>query len=174
MAATEAGHHAGRMYVDQDGQPHQNGAAYHADGAVAAGATITLTVASHDGRLIALDTAAGSTVTLPAATGSFARFLFLVTVKPTSNQHRINVTGDDEYVGSVNILDRDAAAQAAYGAIDGGDNDQFDMQGTTKGGLQGDWVEVIDILADTWLIRGQLQCPAGSNPASPFAAGQVS
>lgn len=141
---------------------------------VAGGSTLTLTEAAHDGKVIALDTAAGTTITLPAATGSGAKFTFVVTVKPTSNQHRINVVGNDEFVGSVNILDADAAAQAAYAAADAGDADQLDLNGTTKGGLVGDWLEVIDILADNWHVRGQLVCPAGSNPATPFATGQVS
>jgi len=139
---------------------------------VAGGSSLSVTEASHDGKTILLDTASGTTITLPAATGSGAKFRFVVSVKATSNQHRINVTGDDAFYGSYNILDMDAAAQAAYAA--GADADQFNMNGTTTGGLVGDWVEVQDIAADKWQIMGQLCCPAGSNPATSFATGQVS
>lgn len=138
---------------------------------VAAGEALAVTVAAHDGKTILLDTAAGSTCTLPAATGSGARMRFAVSVKATSNQHRITVTGNDAFVGSYNILDMDAAAQGAYAAA--ADADQFNLNGTTTGGLVGDWVEVQDIAADKWLITGQLCCPAGSNPATSFATGQV-
>lgn len=141
---------------------------------VAAGATLTLTAAAHSDRVILLDTASGSAITLPAASGSGAKFTFVVSVKPTTNQHRISVVGDDEFVGSVNNLDMDAATQSAFAALDAADNDQFDMNGTTKGGQVGDWVELIDYAADNWHIRGQLVCPAGSNPATSFATGQVS
>lgn len=201
--ASEAGHHPSRVYIGQDGALHFNGgsvfdsaendlkeeldllsgltataaelnrAADVSGRLVAAGASLTLTQATHDGKVILLDAAAGSTITLPAASGSGAKFTLLVSVKPTSNQHRINVVGDDEFVGSVNILDADLAAQGAYAAADAGDNDQLDLNGTTKGGQVGDWLELIDLLADNWHIRGQLVCPAGSNPVTPFASGQV-
>lgn len=140
---------------------------------VAAGSSITLDSTYH-GRVIALDTAAGSTVTLPAATGSGVKFTFIVTVKPTTNQHRLNVVGNDAFAGSVNIIDMDGSAQAAFAALVASDNDRCDLNGTTKGGQIGDMLEVIDINADVWHIRGQLICPAGSNPATPFATGQVS
>lgn len=140
---------------------------------VAAGASLTLTEASHADKIIKLDTAAGSAITLPAATGSGARFIFIVTTKPTSNQHRISVVGNDEFVGSVNILDVDGSAQAAFAALDAADNDQLDLNGTTKGGQVGDWLEIVDIAADNWHVRGQCVCPAGSNPATPFTTGQV-
>lgn len=141
---------------------------------IAAGSSLTLTELAHDGKVVCLDTAAGSTITLPAATGSGMVLTFVVTVKPTSNQHRLNVVGNDEFCGSVNILDMDGSTQAAFGAVDGGDNDRFDLNGTTKGGQVGDWVQLVDMSTDNWCIRGQLVCPTGSNPATPFATGQVS
>lgn len=138
---------------------------------VAAGATLTLTAAAHSGKIIALDTAAGSAITLPAATGSGAQFDFLVTVKPTSNQHRISVVGNDAFYGSVNILDADAAAQNSFAA--GSDADQFNLNGTTTGGQKGDWVRMVDMVADGWHVMAQLVCPSGSDDATPFATGQV-
>lgn len=137
------------------------------------GTSLAVTEASHANRTIGLDhTAAASTCTLPAATGS-GMYVRFVVVAANTNEHRIKVTGNDEFVGSVNLLDRDAAAQTAYFAADGVDNDQIALNAGTKGGLQGDWIEVMDIAADTWAVWGQLQCPAGSNPASPFATGQA-
>lgn len=141
---------------------------------VAAGSTLTLTETTHEGKIICLDTAAGSTITLPAATGSGAKYKFVVTVAPSSNQHRINVVGDDAFVGSANLLDRDGSAQAAFSAASGSDVDRINMNGTTQGGLIGDTVEIIDVLADRWHVFAQLVVPAGSNPATPFATGQVS
>lgn len=136
---------------------------------VAAGATLTLTVAAHAGKTIKLDTAAGSVVTLPDAIGSGALFRFIVTIVPTSNQHQVKVPDANNLLkGSVNILDVDGTAQTAYAADSTDDNIQ--LNGTTKGGQIGDWVEVLDVAADTWAIRGQLVVPAGSNIAEPFSA----
>lgn len=137
---------------------------------VLAGATLTLTTASHGGKTILLDTAAGSVVTLPAATGSGARFTFRVHTKPTSNFHQVKVASASDFMaGSVNILDNDAAAQGAYSA-DGTADDNIQLNGTTKGGLVGDTFEVCDIKSTIWAITGDLVCPAGSNPADMFSA----
>jgi len=135
---------------------------------VAAGSTLAVTAAAHDGKLIALDTATGSVCTLPAATGSGAIFRFCVSVKATSNAHIVKVTTTDTFTGSVNLLDNDAAAQTAYAAS--GTDDTLTWNGTTTGGQVGDYVEFIDILAAVWSVHGQAVCPAGSNVADCFSA----
>jgi hypothetical protein len=95
---------------------------------------------------------------------------FLVTVAPTSNFHQVKVGAATEFLaGSVNILDNDAAAQGAF-AADGAADDNVQLNGTTKGGLVGDWLEIEGITATQWAIKGQLVCPAGSNPADMFSA----
>lgn len=136
---------------------------------VAAGSTLAVTEALHDGKIIALDTAAGCTVTLPASSGSGAVYRFLVTVTPTSNQHTIQVANaTDVLSGSVNLLDNDAAAQTAYAAT--GADDTWIGNGTTKGGIIGDTITVVDMLAGFFHISGQTVCPAGSNPVDCFSA----
>lgn len=138
---------------------------------VAGGASLTLTAATHSDRIILLDTAAGTTITLPAATGSGATFRFNVTVTPTSNQHRINVVGNDEFVGVLMVTQDSADTALIFDAADAGDNDQINMNGTTQGGRIGDWVELIDISTDNWHARGVL---SGSGiEATPFVTGQV-
>lgn len=135
---------------------------------VAAGGTLTLTEAAHEGKIIALDTAAGSVVTLPAATGSGGVYRFLVTVTATSNSHIIKVTTNDTMTGFVLNNDMDGTAPAFYKA--GSTDDTITMNRTTTGGVIGDWVECVDMLADLWHIRGAITCVAGSNIATPFSA----
>lgn len=60
-------------------------------GLVAAGSSLTLTKEDHDGRTIALDQLDGSTVKLPPATGSGAKYFLRSTVTPTSNAHVVQV-----------------------------------------------------------------------------------
>lgn len=133
------------------------------------GTSLALTEATHSDKIILLDhTAAASTVTLPDATGSGAVFRFIVKAVNTNN-HVITVPdASNTLKGSVNILDNDSNAQTAYAAS--GTDDTLTLNGTTTGGQIGDWVEVVDIAADTWAIRGQLVVPAGSNVADPFSA----
>lgn len=138
---------------------------------VAAGGTLSATVDDHDGKTILLDTAAGSVVTLPAATGSGAIIKCLVSVTATSNSHIVKVAdGTDLITGFMDILDLDAAALSSYKA-NGTDHDTITMNRTTTGGVIGDYVELQDVAANRWTItRGKLTCVAGSNPATPFSA----
>lgn len=133
------------------------------------GTSLAVTEALHSDKIIKLDhTAAASTCTLPDATGSGAVFRFIVSAVNTNN-HVITVPDASNVLkGSVNILDNDSNAQTAYAAS--GTDDTLTLNGTTTGGQIGDWVELVDIAADTWAIRGQLVVPAGSNPADPFSA----
>ena len=131
--------------------------------------SLTITAATHDSRIVTLShTAATSTVTLPDATGSGARYTFIVKAVNT-NSHIIKVPDASNVMkGSVNILDNDAAAQTAYAAS--GTDDTLTLNGTTTGGQIGDWVEFVDLGTDTWAVRGSLVVPAGSNPADCFSA----
>lgn len=134
-----------------------------------AATTLSITQALHDGRIVKLShTGAASTCTLPDATGSGMKVTFIVGAVNTSN-HIITVPDASNVLkGSVNILDVDGTAQTAYPAT--GTDDTLTLNGTTTGGQIGDWVEVVDIAADTWAIRGQLTVPAGSNIADCFSA----
>lgn len=140
-----------------------------ARGVAVGGTSLAITEADHDGKIVLLDhTAAGSTCTLPASSGSFAVFRFIVHSVNTNN-HIIKVANaTDVMSGSVNLLDNDAAAQTAYAAS--GTDDTLTLNGTTTGGQIGDWVEFVDIKTGFWAVRGDLVCPAGSNPADPFSA----
>lgn len=130
--------------------------------------SLAIAEATHENRIVKLShTAATSTVTLPAATGSGARYGFVVGAVNTNN-HVIKVTTDDVMKGVVSILDNDSNALTAYSAS--GTDDTLTLNGTTTGGQIGDWVEFVDIAADTWHVRGQLVCPAGSNVADMFSA----
>ena len=134
-----------------------------------AATSLAVTEAAHSDKIIVLNhTRAASTATLPDATGSGAVFRFIVGAVNTSN-HVVTVPdANNTLKGSVNILDNDANAQTAYAAS--GTDDTLTLNGTTTGGQIGDWVELVDIAADTWAIRGQLLVPAGSNVADPFSA----
>jgi hypothetical protein len=137
---------------------------------VAGGSAIAATEASHEGKTVLLDTAAGTTATLPNATGSGAIFRFAVSTTATSNSHIVKTARTaDHMTGFVDILDLDGTAISSYKG-DGTADDTVTMNRTTTGGVIGDWVEAQDIKANLWLVRGKLTCVTGSNPADPFSA----
>ena len=136
---------------------------------VALTGTASITEALHEGKICVI-TGSGSayTYTLPEATGSGAIYRFIMAEVNTSNT--IFTTADAancSFFGSVNILDKDAAAQAAYAPA--ATDEIITLNGTTKGGAIGDFIQFIDMATDKWCVFGQLQCPAGSNPATPFS-----
>lgn len=125
---------------------------------VAAGGTLAVTAALHDGKVICLDTLAGSACTLPAATGTGAKFTFIVTVNPTSNAHTIACAGTDEFAGVIFQIDADTSdATQAYAAQAADNYDTITLEAAqTKGGDVGDWIEVVDILSGVWALRGHV------------------
>lgn len=122
---------------------------------IAAGSTLTLSQELHDGKTILFDQADGSVITLPAATGTGMTFKFIVSVSVTTNTHRIITDSDsDEFAGHTYQVDTDSSdAIAAYPAIVADNFDLISMNGTTTGGLIGDWIELIDIIAGTWAVN---------------------
>jgi len=134
---------------------------------IAAGGTLAVTVLAHDGKTIALDTAAGSVCTLPSATGSGARFKFVITVIATSNSHIVKVTTTDIMVGTINSAADDA--DATRGWITAATSDTITLNRSTTGSVtRGEWIECEDILSGVWAVRGMTT--STGTEATPFSA----
>jgi predicted RecA/RadA family phage recombinase len=135
---------------------------------VLAGSTLAVTEALHDGKTILLDQLAGSVCTLPAATGSGARFRFRVYILATSVSHIVKVTGTDIIQGIVNTIDTDTAGTTT-GFATAADSDTITLnRGTTGSAMRGEWLELEDVASGLWLVRGQLANT--SSGATPFSA----
>lgn len=145
-----------------------NGPAPVAQGA---GTALSVTAALHAGKTIYVTDTDGMTFTLEAATGTGNKYCIHFGATAAGDMI-INVTGNDSMAGLAYIVDEDTAAVTAYRAS--GDADQMVVNGTTKGGQIGDRVYLQDVATDKWAVTAFLTCPAGSNPATPFATGQVS
>lgn len=129
-------------------------------------ATAAVTEADHAGRTVLISRAAGSTLTLPAATGSGATYKFVILTTVTSNAVVIQVTGDDIMTG-VAIVANDGGATASIWET-AADSDTITMNGSTTMGIKGDVVELQDIAADTWLV--EVRGSATGTEATPFSA----
>lgn len=113
--------------------------------------------------------AAGVVVTLPAATGTGHTYRFIVGVTVTSNALAINTASDDdEFRGVVYQTDTDSSdALVAYPAIAADNFDSISMNGTTTGGLTGDWIEVCDVASGVWAVVGHTN--ANGTVSSPIS-----
>lgn len=127
-------------------------------------ATLSVTDADHNGKLIPLSRAAGITATLPASSGSGAKYKFLITTSVTSNSTIIKVANaTDVMVGQVAVS---GTTTASFGTAS--TSDTITMNGSTQGGLSGSWIEVTDYAAGFWYVTG---VSVGSGTvATPFSA----
>lgn len=138
-------------------------------GPIAAGSTLTLTQAD-SGRLILLDTAAGSVVTLPAAVGSGARFRFVVSVLATSNSHKIQVANSSDIIQGIISGTRVDSGNAVLGFAAGATDDTITLNRSTTGSVKlGEFLEVEDVAANVFNVRGTLSA-TGAAFATPFSA----
>jgi len=136
---------------------------------VAITATGAVTEVLHEGRELYVTGTAANTQTLPEATGSGARYRFVIgEVNTNGTVIVVADTTNANFIGSVNILDLDLTAQGGYGAP--ANCDTITLNGTTTGGALGDTIELVDVATDVWMVFGQLQVPTGSNIATPFSA----
>lgn len=140
---------------------------------LAAGSTKTLT-ALDSGKTVRLDTLTGSVVTLPAATGSGARFRFYVSVLATSNSHKIQVANaTDFFIGTIEGVSDDPATVKGWIAANSGtvatNSDTVTLNRTTTGSVSvGEVIEVEDVATATFLITGMIT--QNGTEATPFSA----
>lgn len=131
-------------------------------------ASLTVSQALHDGKTILLDTATGIAVTLPAMTGSGARYRFVVTATASGGNYVITATAANLFGGvtvnddtGVGTLFTDRAATNAAGST------VITLDGTTRGGRKGDWFEIEDVASGIGMVRGHLN--GSGTEATPFS-----
>ena len=131
--------------------------------------TTTITRDQHLGKTLVMSGAgAARTFTLPPATGSGDRYLFVVGAVNTSN-YVIKVADATDTIDGGVFVNGDNASNAVTGFTPAASDDTITLNGTTTGGQQiGDWVELIDIAANQWMVRGMLT-ESGAE-ATPFSA----
>lgn len=134
----------------------------------ATAATLTVTAASHDGKVIVLNRATGVTATLPAATGSGAEFTFVVGTSASGGSYVIQVADATDVMDGIIYAADDTATPAPLVWVTAVDSDTITLNGGTKGGLIGDKIVLIDIGANQWAVHGFLK--QSGTEASPFSA----
>jgi len=132
----------------------------------ATAATLAVTAANHDGKIVTLNRAAGITATLPAASGSGARFRFIVGTTFTGNGIVQVANASDTMCGNALVLQDGGDTAVAFEADATADTITFN--GTTTGGLKGAEIEVIDIAANLFFVN--VRTAATGTEATPFSA----
>ena len=143
-------------------------------------ATATLTVADHAGRLLTCNAAAGK-FTLPTITAGSASAVagandynvlsnlgctYTFWVETAATDMDIKTDGTDRFFGAVFIgIDSENTGETFLSSS--GSNDVLTMNGTTKGGIVGSFVQFTAISSAAYFVRGSLIGTA--TLATPFA-----
>ena len=130
--------------------------------------TVTLSQATHAGRLVVLNRAAGIAVTLPAATGSGDTYRLHVLASFTGAANIKVASASDEIQGNAVLFADGGATVVGFSAAD--NDDTIDMFGTANstGGLMGAHYVLEDIASGYW--RADIVSDAGGTEATPFSA----
>lgn len=127
-------------------------------------ATATLTDYEAGGVII-VNRAAGSTITLPDATGSGYRYT-LITIADQTGDLVIQAPDADNVMMGVAYLGNDSAGASCFYTAD--TSDTITLDGSTTGGLKGARVELVDVAANTWAVL--VYSEASGTEATPFSA----
>lgn len=113
----------------------------------------------------AINSAAGIALTLPAATGSGAIFRCVIVTTITSLTTTIT-TNSGDYIAGLVIQEKIGTGPAYY-AANGTSHHIITMDGSTKGGIIGDYIELIDVKANLWSLKMVTQATGTvANPIS--------
>lgn len=133
----------------------------------ATAATLTVTEADHDGKIILLDRAAGIAVTLPAAAAGL-RFRFIVKTTFTAAATIKSVTGADVMIGHATMGNDSNNGTVDFQALASSTFDTINLFGTANstGGIAGQRIEIIGLAANLWFV--EIQGDAAGTEATPF------
>lgn len=133
--------------------------------AVTASRAIT---SSDAGTIIHVSAAAGLTLTLPAATGSGYVYRVFIATTVTSNNVVIQVADASDVMQGNILMAADTAADLTLGFEAASTSDTITLNGSTKGGIRGDFFEFTDVAADLYLVTGL--CSGTGTEVTMFSA----
>jgi hypothetical protein len=135
---------------------------------VACGATCTLG-AANQGTVTLLNQAAGSTVTLPAATGTGNTYKLMISVTTTSAAEKVLTSPTTDAIIGTAIGENAGTAKVFVGNASTYHSIQMPFSGSQpSGGFIGDSMTCTDVASATWMCNINYQ--GGATPTTPYSA----
>jgi len=135
----------------------------------ACGATCTISTANAGTGLILLNQAAGSSVTLPAATGTGNVYKMRISVATTSAAEKILLTTVTDTIIGTAVGENAGTAKVFVGNASTYHSIQMPFTGSVpSGGFIGDTIVCTDMASTIWACDIQYQ--AGTTPTTPYSA----
>lgn len=129
-------------------------------------ASATLTRSDAD-TILTVNAAAGLTLTLPAASGLGDMYRIVVGTTVTSNTVVVKVANSSDVMTGLALSAADGGS-SVNGWETAASSDTITFDGSTTGGIKGDFIELIDCAANTWAV--QVRSSSTGTEASPFSA----
>lgn len=132
-------------------------------------ATLTVTEALHNGKVITLDRAGGIVVTMPEPTGTGMVITFRVITTFTSDTTIVLPdTTNTTLIGGAHIEDSDTAGDTQI-FTPAATHDLVTLDGTNTGGGLGCLIRYTDLAVDLWSVE-IIEYVGGTAPATPFSS----
>jgi hypothetical protein len=113
-----------------------------------------------------LNAATGSTLTLPAATGTGGAVTVVIGTTVTSNSDKIlAASSSDSFQG--NIITGDGGTATVWNAALSSTYHSLQLNGSTTGGFQGDTFDIRDVATNVWQVTGTSK--STGTAATPFS-----
>ena len=117
-------------------------------------ATVNINRNVHDNRPILLDLSTGVTATLPKATGSGARYRFIVKTASNANVITASAAGATFVGGYIQDDSGDTQVVGSSFMSAAAGNNTYSPTTAGGGGLAGDWIEFIDYATNVYQVFG--------------------
>jgi len=129
--------------------------------------SLTITAALHAGKTVTLSSAVPIAVVLPQATGTGLTYKFQVQVVATGTAHTIAVANATDVMQGIAYA-LTTSSDNVIGYHTTATSDTISLNGTTKGGVVGDIIEITDVKTGFFSVK-LFTAPTGSY-ATPFSA----
>jgi hypothetical protein len=123
--------------------------------------------ARHDDSPLYIDAAAGLTLTLPASAGNGRRFEIVIGTTVTSNNVIIQAANATDVMQGICQTAQDGG-DSAVSFETASTSDTITLNGTTKGGIKGDRITLVDVATGFWQVN--MSVSATGTEATPFSA----
>lgn len=117
--------------------------------------------------ILTVNAAAGLTLTLPAAAGLGDSYRIFIGTTVTSNSVVVKVANASDVMQGIAIAGADAGA-TVNGWETAASDDTITFNGSTTGGIRGDYIELVDCAANLWSVR--VFGASTGTEATPFSA----
>ena len=130
-------------------------------------ASTTLSNKRHGDGGVVVNAAAGLTMTLPAASGSGVKFDIVIGTTVTSNSVILQVANSTDIMTG-NVMSAADSGSSVNGWEAGATDDTITLNGTTTGGVKGDYITIRDVASGVWNVR--MVSSSTGTEATPFSS----